>query len=109
MRKIFFPLPRSGDGLERGRPARLCALGNQTSLDGTPRRFGEHAPNRLGVQFGLFWCFYAQRRAGRPRSSPNFRYAEIFFSTSATRKIFFPLPLRVNFFLSVLCEFLGQI
>jgi hypothetical protein len=37
----FFPLPRSGEGLERGRPARLCVLGNRTSLEGTPRRVGE--------------------------------------------------------------------
>ncbi|MDR1922782.1 MAG: hypothetical protein LBQ66_00290 [Planctomycetaceae bacterium] len=58
-------------GLERGRPARLCALGNQTSLEGTPRRVGEHLPNRFGVQFKLVWFYYAQRRAGRPRSSPS--------------------------------------
>ncbi|MDR1925933.1 MAG: hypothetical protein LBQ66_16315 [Planctomycetaceae bacterium] len=66
----FFSLPRSGEGLERGRPARLCALGNRTSLEGTPRRVGEHLPKRLGVQFQLFWFNYTQRRAGRPRSSP---------------------------------------
>jgi hypothetical protein len=68
----FLPpkLPRSGDGLERGRPARLCALGNRTSLEGTPRRVGEHLPNRFGVQFKLVRFYYAQRRAGRPRSSP---------------------------------------
>ncbi|MDR1925551.1 MAG: hypothetical protein LBQ66_14355 [Planctomycetaceae bacterium] len=28
-------------------------------------------PTRFGVQFKLFWCYYAQRRAGRPRSSPR--------------------------------------
>jgi hypothetical protein len=28
-------------------------------------------PTRFGVQFQLFWCYYAQRRAGRPRSSPR--------------------------------------
>ncbi|MDR1923634.1 MAG: hypothetical protein LBQ66_04595 [Planctomycetaceae bacterium] len=27
-------------------------------------------PTRFGVPFKLFWCYYAQRRAGRPRSSP---------------------------------------
>ncbi|MDR1925223.1 MAG: hypothetical protein LBQ66_12710 [Planctomycetaceae bacterium] len=64
-------MPRSGEGLERGRPARLCALGNQISLEGTPRRVGEHLLNRFGVQFKLFWFYYAQRRAGRPRSSPS--------------------------------------
>ncbi|MDR1923552.1 MAG: hypothetical protein LBQ66_04175 [Planctomycetaceae bacterium] len=37
-------------------------------------------PIRLGVPFKLFWCYYTQRRAGRPRSSP--------------------LPLRGNFFLA---------
>jgi hypothetical protein len=63
-------------GLERGRPARLCALGNRISLEGTPRRVGEHLPTRLGVQFKLFWFYYTQRRAGRPRSSPR-RFAEI--------------------------------
>jgi hypothetical protein len=35
-------------------PARLSALGNQTSLEGTPRRVGEHLPTRFGVQFRLF-------------------------------------------------------
>ncbi|MDR1924479.1 MAG: hypothetical protein LBQ66_08890 [Planctomycetaceae bacterium] len=63
-------LSRSGEGLERGHPARLCALGNQTSLEGTPRRVGEHLPTCLGVQFKLFWFYYTQRRAGCPRSSP---------------------------------------
>ncbi|MDR1923884.1 MAG: hypothetical protein LBQ66_05885, partial [Planctomycetaceae bacterium] len=57
-------------------PARLCALGNRTSLEGTPRRVGEHLPNRLGVQFKLVRFYYAQRRAGRPRSSPR-RFAAI--------------------------------
>jgi hypothetical protein len=33
-------------------------------------------PTRLGVQFKLFWFYYAQRRAGRPRSSPR-RFAAI--------------------------------
>ncbi|MDR1925078.1 MAG: hypothetical protein LBQ66_11965, partial [Planctomycetaceae bacterium] len=28
------------------------------------------SPNRLGVQFKLVRFYYAQRRAGRPRSSP---------------------------------------
>ncbi|MDR1924774.1 MAG: hypothetical protein LBQ66_10410 [Planctomycetaceae bacterium] len=28
-------------------------------------------PIRFGVQFKLFWFYYAQRRAGRPRSSPS--------------------------------------
>jgi hypothetical protein len=28
-------------------------------------------PIRFGVQFKLFWCYYAQRRAGHPRSSPS--------------------------------------
>ncbi|MDR1924204.1 MAG: hypothetical protein LBQ66_07510 [Planctomycetaceae bacterium] len=28
-------------------------------------------PTRFGVQFQLFWCYYTQRRAGRPRSSPS--------------------------------------
>jgi hypothetical protein len=54
------------------------------SLEGTPKRVGEHLPNRFGVQFKLVWFYYAQRRAGRPRSSPsplrgkekNFREAE---------------------------------
>jgi hypothetical protein len=41
-------LPRSGNGLERGRPARLSVLGNRTSLEGTPRRVGEHLPIRFG-------------------------------------------------------------
>jgi hypothetical protein len=54
-------LPRSGDGLERGRPARLCALGNRISLEGTPRRVGEHLPNRFGVQFNR-----TGTRASRP-------------------------------------------
>ncbi|MDR1925497.1 MAG: hypothetical protein LBQ66_14085 [Planctomycetaceae bacterium] len=53
------------------RPARLCALGNQTSLEGASRRVGEHLPTRFGVQFRLVWFYYAQRRAGRPRSSPS--------------------------------------
>ncbi|MDR1924124.1 MAG: hypothetical protein LBQ66_07095 [Planctomycetaceae bacterium] len=53
-----------------GTPA-LSALGNQTSLEGTPKRVGEHLPNRFGVPFKLFWCYYTQRRAGRPRSSPR--------------------------------------
>ncbi|MDR1925138.1 MAG: hypothetical protein LBQ66_12270, partial [Planctomycetaceae bacterium] len=39
-------------------PARLSALGNQMSLEGTPRRFG--------VQFKLVWFYYTQRRAGTP-------------------------------------------
>jgi hypothetical protein len=30
-----------------------------------------HLPTRLGVQFKLFWFYYTQRRAGRPRSSPS--------------------------------------
>ncbi|MDR1923443.1 MAG: hypothetical protein LBQ66_03620 [Planctomycetaceae bacterium] len=29
-----------------------------------------HLPNRFGVQFKLVRFYYAQRRAGRPRSSP---------------------------------------
>ncbi|MDR1924661.1 MAG: hypothetical protein LBQ66_09815 [Planctomycetaceae bacterium] len=33
-------------------------------------------PTRLGVQFKLFWFYYTQRRAGRPRSSPR-RFAAI--------------------------------
>jgi hypothetical protein len=33
-------------------------------------------PTRFGVQFKLFWFYYTQRRAGRPRSSPR-RYAAI--------------------------------
>ncbi|MDR1923755.1 MAG: hypothetical protein LBQ66_05205 [Planctomycetaceae bacterium] len=33
-------------------------------------------PTRFGVQFKLFWCYYTQRRAGRPRSSPR-RFAAI--------------------------------
>ncbi|MDR1923709.1 MAG: hypothetical protein LBQ66_04975 [Planctomycetaceae bacterium] len=28
-------------------------------------------PTRFGVQFKLFWFYYAQRRAGCPRSSPR--------------------------------------
>ncbi|MDR1922737.1 MAG: hypothetical protein LBQ66_00065 [Planctomycetaceae bacterium] len=28
-------------------------------------------PNRFGVQFKLVWFYYAQRRAGCPRSSPS--------------------------------------
>jgi hypothetical protein len=51
-------------------PARLSVLQNRTSLEGTPRCIGEHLPNRFGVQFKLVWFYYAQRRAGRPRSSP---------------------------------------
>ncbi|MDR1925357.1 MAG: hypothetical protein LBQ66_13385 [Planctomycetaceae bacterium] len=39
-------------------------------MEGTPRRVGGHSPTHLGVQFKLFWFYYAQRRAGRPRSSP---------------------------------------
>jgi hypothetical protein len=58
-------------GLERGRPARLCALGNRISLVGTPRRVGEHLPTRFGVPFKLVRFYYTQRRAGRPRSSPS--------------------------------------
>jgi hypothetical protein len=61
----------SSIGLERGRPARLCALGNQTSLEGTPRCVGEHLPNRFGVQFKLVRFYYAQRRAERPHSNPS--------------------------------------
>ncbi|MDR1925173.1 MAG: hypothetical protein LBQ66_12450 [Planctomycetaceae bacterium] len=30
-----------------------------------------HLPTRLDVPFKLFWCYYTQRRAGRPRSSPS--------------------------------------
>ncbi|MDR1923624.1 MAG: hypothetical protein LBQ66_04545 [Planctomycetaceae bacterium] len=30
-----------------------------------------HLPTRFGVQFKLVRCYYAQRRAGRPRSSPS--------------------------------------
>jgi hypothetical protein len=71
-------------GLERGRPARLSALGSQTSLEGTPRRVGEHLPKRLGVQFKLVWFYYAQRRAGRPRSSP-FPLRGIFSSAAKRR------------------------
>ncbi|MDR1922935.1 MAG: hypothetical protein LBQ66_01070 [Planctomycetaceae bacterium] len=33
-------------------------------------------PNRFGIQFKLVWFYYAQRRAGRPRSSPR-RFAAI--------------------------------
>jgi hypothetical protein len=40
--------------LERGHPARLCALRNQTSLEGTPKR--------LGVQFQLVRFYYARGR-----------------------------------------------
>ncbi|MDR1923027.1 MAG: hypothetical protein LBQ66_01535, partial [Planctomycetaceae bacterium] len=29
------------------------------------------SPTRFGVQFKLFWFYYALRRAGRPRSSPS--------------------------------------
>ncbi|MDR1924583.1 MAG: hypothetical protein LBQ66_09415, partial [Planctomycetaceae bacterium] len=64
-------MPRSGEGLERGRPARLSVLGNRTSLEGTPRCVGERLPTRFGVQFQLVWFYYAQRRAGCPRSSPS--------------------------------------
>jgi hypothetical protein len=35
------------------------------------KRVGEHLPTRFGVQFKLVRCYYAQRRAGRPRSSPS--------------------------------------
>ncbi|MDR1922729.1 MAG: hypothetical protein LBQ66_00025 [Planctomycetaceae bacterium] len=45
-------------------------------MEGTPRRVGEHLPTRFGVQFQLVRCYYAQRRAGRPRSSPR-RFAAI--------------------------------
>ncbi|MDR1925051.1 MAG: hypothetical protein LBQ66_11830 [Planctomycetaceae bacterium] len=38
-----------------------------------------HLPIRFGTPFKLLWCYYTQRRAGRPRSSP--------------------FPLRGNFFL----------
>ncbi|MDR1923414.1 MAG: hypothetical protein LBQ66_03475 [Planctomycetaceae bacterium] len=38
-------------------PARLSALGNRTSLEGTPKRVGGHLPTRFGVQFKLFWCY----------------------------------------------------
>ncbi|MDR1923872.1 MAG: hypothetical protein LBQ66_05825 [Planctomycetaceae bacterium] len=34
------------------------------------------SPIRFGVQFKLVWFYYAQRRAGRPRSSPR-RFAAI--------------------------------
>ncbi|MDR1923361.1 MAG: hypothetical protein LBQ66_03210 [Planctomycetaceae bacterium] len=52
-------------------PARLSALGNRTSLEGPPRCVGEHWPPRFGVQFQLVRFYSAQRRAGRPRSSPS--------------------------------------
>ncbi|MDR1922997.1 MAG: hypothetical protein LBQ66_01385, partial [Planctomycetaceae bacterium] len=47
----------------------------------SPRKLGGRLPTlrlptRFGVQFKLFWCYYAQRRAGRPRSSPR-RFAAI--------------------------------
>jgi hypothetical protein len=66
-----FSLPRSGEGLERGCPARLCALGNQISLEGPPKGVGELLPNRLGFLLKIFWCFYTQWGGGRPRSSPS--------------------------------------
>ncbi|MDR1923815.1 MAG: hypothetical protein LBQ66_05535 [Planctomycetaceae bacterium] len=58
------------------RDARLSALGNRISLEGTPRRVGGYLPIRFGVQFKLFWCYYTLRRAGCPRSSPR-RFAAI--------------------------------
>jgi hypothetical protein len=65
-------------------PVRLSGLGNRISLEGTPRRFGDRKVGnrlprlptlrlsaRLGVQFKLVRCYYAQRRAGHPRSNPS--------------------------------------
>ncbi|MDR1924854.1 MAG: hypothetical protein LBQ66_10815 [Planctomycetaceae bacterium] len=72
-------------------PARLCALGNQTSSEGTPRRVGEYLPPCLGVQFKLFWCYCAQRRAGCPRSSPSPRCGELMWYNEASRP---PLCIR---------------
>jgi hypothetical protein len=42
-----------------------------------------HLPIRFGVPFKLFWCYYTQRRAGRPRSSPlRYSYEAIFVCTA---------------------------
>ncbi|MDR1924041.1 MAG: hypothetical protein LBQ66_06675 [Planctomycetaceae bacterium] len=46
-------------------------------MDGTPKCVGGHSPTCLGVPFKLFWFYYTQRRAGRPRSSPR-RFAAFF-------------------------------
>ncbi|MDR1924862.1 MAG: hypothetical protein LBQ66_10855 [Planctomycetaceae bacterium] len=48
----------------------------------SPRKPGSRLPTlrlptRFGVQFKLVRFYYAQRRAGRPRSSPR-RFAAIF-------------------------------
>ncbi|MDR1925324.1 MAG: hypothetical protein LBQ66_13220 [Planctomycetaceae bacterium] len=53
-------------------------------------------PNRLGVPSKLVRFPNAQRRAGRPRSSP----------IAATRK-FFLFPLREKFFSLLLCGIVG--
>ncbi|MDR1925174.1 MAG: hypothetical protein LBQ66_12455 [Planctomycetaceae bacterium] len=47
-----------------------------------------HLPNRFGVQFKLVRFYYAQRRAGRPRSSP-FPLRGIFSSAAPRRGNFF--------------------
>ncbi|MDR1923393.1 MAG: hypothetical protein LBQ66_03370 [Planctomycetaceae bacterium] len=39
-------------------------------MEGTPRRVGGYLPIRFCVPFQLVRFYYAQRRAGRPRSSP---------------------------------------
>ncbi|MDR1925896.1 MAG: hypothetical protein LBQ66_16130, partial [Planctomycetaceae bacterium] len=75
-------------------PARLCALGNRISLEGTPRRVGGHSPTRLGVPFKLIRFYYTQRRAGHPRSSPR-RFAAY---NEAGHPRSCPSPLRGNFF-----------
>ncbi|MDR1923638.1 MAG: hypothetical protein LBQ66_04615 [Planctomycetaceae bacterium] len=72
-------------GLERRHPARLSALGNRTSLEGTPRRVGGYLPTRLGVQFKLVRFYYALRRAGRPRSSPLPLRGELMWYSGAFR------------------------
>jgi hypothetical protein len=71
-------------------------------LEGTPRRVGEHLPTRLGVQFKLVRFYYAQRRAGCPRSSPFppfggvCEYQKFFRSFGDEGK---PRPYNVNVFL----------
>ncbi|MDR1923090.1 MAG: hypothetical protein LBQ66_01855 [Planctomycetaceae bacterium] len=56
-------------------------------MNGTSKRVGKCSPTRLGVPSKLIRFPNAQRRAGRPRSSPR-RFAAAFANIKA-----FPAPL----------------
>ncbi|MDR1924002.1 MAG: hypothetical protein LBQ66_06480 [Planctomycetaceae bacterium] len=55
-------------------------------------------PKRFGVQFKLVWFYYAQRRAGRPRSSPFPLRGELMWYNEAGCPRSSPFPLCGIFF-----------